>query len=98
MLWLVVIIAGMIGLDAWRQWLGRRILADWAARQGYEIRSTQRSVMDIWDYKYSVVFRVTVRDLNGWIRVGQVRCWPNSFRGDRVDVIWESSTPVQVGD
>jgi len=93
----LVAFAGLIVfLMAFNRSRSASMLADWARGQGVELVSEERCHFLKGPYfwtssKSQVVFRVSVRDRQGRVRSGWVRC--GSFIGgllsDQVDVRWD---------
>jgi hypothetical protein len=81
----------------WQVSRSRALLRDWAARHGFEIleselRPLRRGPFFWTSSKGQTVYRVTVRDGQGAVRSGWVRCggWWLGLFSDKTDVRWDT--------
>ena len=89
----VFVLAIFLVFDLWAERRARRMLADWAAREGYEVLSRERS---FWGGPFWwrmgenwVVYKVAVRVSGDRTRTGYVCCRPFISFGDSFEVIWK---------
>ena len=73
----------------------RQLVQKWAAENGYELLSAQYSMFFkgpyFWSSRSQAVYRVQVRDREGRLRSGWVRCggWFAGMLSDRVEGVLE---------
>lgn len=93
---LPLLLAGAVAYYGWELWRSRTLLARWAVRKGVEIIWARRR----WVFKGpffwkstsgQVVFRVKVRDLQGYERTGWVLCgnYVTGMVTEQTSEIWD---------
>jgi hypothetical protein len=89
---LVVVFAGL----AWNFSRSRSILEQWASDNGYQILHSEKRTLFrgpfFWtSLTHQTVYYVKVRDPDGTIRTGWVRCgsWWLGLMSDKAEVRWE---------
>ena len=91
---IVVVVLGIAGI-AWHFSRSRSLLEQWAAENGYQIlHSEYRNLVKgpfFWSSKGQTVYYVKVRDNQGNVRTGWLRCggWWLGLMSDRTEVRWE---------
>jgi len=92
-----LMVAFAVGLFVWTFSRSRSLLEQWASSNGFEIlrreyRNFRKGPFFWTSSKNQVVFYVTVRDRDGKLRSGWVRCgsWILGLLSDQTEVRWES--------
>ncbi len=93
---IVIVMAVGIAAIAWHLSRSRSLLEEWAAENGYQIlhseyRNLFRGPFFWTSSKGQTVYYVKVRDSEGTIRTGWVRCgsWWLGLMSDKTEVRWE---------
>lgn len=95
-LWVTLIVLVVVAEEVWDAKRSAASVRAWARRSGYD----RIELRYAWAYqgpffwttgRGQIVYRVTVREANGYVRRGWVRCgtWWGALLSDRVDVRWD---------
>jgi hypothetical protein len=95
-IWIVLVVALVVGLTWWQHARAEEIVQKWAQKRGVEIVSAQKRYLRTGPFllyaRGQFVFRVVVRgqggaERSGWLRVGS---WLVGIFSDKTEIVWDS--------